>query len=72
MSRFWQHFITDGEPSDQEKRPAREPFPTDGEALDVGEVADRLEDHVHARRPFDVATLADMVQGMTRRAEDLA
>jgi hypothetical protein len=43
----------------------------DGEPLDVGQIADRLEDHVHPRRALDIASLPDVVQGVPRRAEDL-
>jgi S1-C subfamily serine protease len=34
VSRFWQHFITDGGTTDPEP-PARDPFPSDAEALDA-------------------------------------
>ncbi len=35
MSRFWQHFVTNGGTTDPEEPPARDPLPTDGEALDA-------------------------------------
>ncbi|HET6574579.1 MAG TPA: trypsin-like peptidase domain-containing protein [Fimbriiglobus sp.] len=47
MSRFWQHFITDGGPNAPEEPRPRDPLPTEGEALDafsrvVVDVADQL------------------------------
>ena len=43
----------------------------DGQPLDVGQVVEGLEDHVHPGGAFDISALVDVVQGVLRRAEDL-